>query len=247
MGRPLVGTGDVHYLRREDYDHHAALLCVQTRSMLSAPKISFETNEFYLRSSEEMARAFAEWPEAIASTLEIAERCNVELELGRQLIPSYPTPDRVSESVDLPSLVEQGLRQRYCDPPPAEAVEWADFELEVIDRMGFNAYFLIVWDYVTFAKQNDIAAGPGRGAAAGSIVNYCLGITDADPLGHGLLFERLISPEHVSIPDIDIDFRLILGGFRGPEPGGRDDGERQATPTPAADAGGEVVRLDGSF
>src|SRR5437660_2722833 len=122
MRRPLVGTGDVHYLRREDYHHHAALLCVQTKSMLSAPKISFDTNEFYLRSNEEMSTAFAEWPEAIASTLEIAERCDVELELDRQLIPRYPTPNGESEAEYLRAMVHEGLRSRYGDPPPASAV-----------------------------------------------------------------------------------------------------------------------------
>jgi DNA polymerase III subunit alpha len=206
--RPLVGTGDVHYLRREDYHHHAALLCVQTKSTLSQPKISFDANEFYLRDNDEMASAFAQWPEAIASTLEIAERCDVELELGRQLIPRYPTPEGVSEREHLRALVEAGLRSRYGDPPPAQAIERADYELEVIDRMGFNAYFLIVWDFVKYAKDSGIAVGPGRGSAAGSIVAYCLQITDLDPLRYGLLFERFLNPERVSMPDIDIDFSV---------------------------------------
>ena len=182
VGRPLVGTGDVHYLRREDYSHHAALLCVQTKSTLSQPKISFDANEFYLRSSEEMARSFAEWPEAIASTVEIAERCDVELELGRQLIPRYPTPGGESEGDYLRSLVLEGLRFRYGEPPPAEAIERAEYELEVIERMGFSGYFLIVWDFVKYAKDSGIAVGPGRGSAAGSLVAYSLQITDVDPL-----------------------------------------------------------------
>jgi DNA polymerase-3 subunit alpha len=208
LGRPLVGTGDVHYLRREDYHHHAALLCVQTKSTLQAPKIRFDTNEFYLRSGEEMAQAFAEWPEAIATTLEIAERCDVELELGRQLIPRYPTPDGSAERDYLRARVQEGLRARYGDPPPAEAVERADYELGVIDRMGFSAYFLIVWDFVKYAKDTGIAVGPGRGSAAGSIVAYCLQITDVDPLRYELLFERFLNPERVSMPDIDIDFSV---------------------------------------
>ncbi len=208
MRRPLVGTGDVHYLKREDYHHHAALLCVQTKSMLSAPKISFDTNEFYLRSSEEMATSFAEWPEAIASTLEIAERCNVELELGGQLIPSYPTPNGEPEVDYLRGLVEEGLRRRYGDPLPAEAIQRAEFELDVISKMGFNAYFLIVWDFVKYAKDSGIAVGPGRGSAAGSIVAYSLQITDVDPLRYDLLFERFLNPERVSMPDIDIDFSV---------------------------------------
>jgi DNA polymerase-3 subunit alpha len=213
LGRPLVGTGDVHYLRREDYHHHAALLCVQTKSTLSQPKITFDTNEFYLRSSQEMAETFAEWPDAIASTLEIAERCDVEIELGRQLIPRYPTPEgagegAVGEGEYLRGLVDAGLRQRYGDPIPAEAMERAEYELGVIDRMGFNAYFLIVWDFVKFAKDAGIAVGPGRGSAAGSIVAYCLQITDVDPLRYDLLFERFLNPERVSMPDIDMDFSV---------------------------------------
>ncbi|HUZ28665.1 MAG TPA: DNA polymerase III subunit alpha [Solirubrobacteraceae bacterium] len=208
LGRPLVGTGDVHYLRREDYHHHAALLCVQTKSTLSQPKISFDTNEFYLRSNQEMAQAFAEWPEALASTLEIAERCDVELELGRQLIPRYTTPGGETESEYLRTLVQQGLRLRYGDPPPAEAVERADFELGVIERMGFAGYFLIVWDFVKYAKESGIAVGPGRGSAAGSLVAFCLAITDVDPLSYDLLFERFLNPERVSMPDIDIDFSV---------------------------------------
>jgi DNA polymerase-3 subunit alpha len=208
VGRPLVGTGDVHYLRREDYSHHAALLCVQTKSTLSQPKISFDANEFYLRSTQEMAQAFAEWPEALASTLEIAERCDVELELGRQLIPRYPTPGGESESEYLRSLVLEGLRERYGDPPPAEALERAEYELGVIERMGFSGYFLIVWDFVKYAKDSGIAVGPGRGSAAGSLVAYSLKITDVDPLRYGLLFERFLNPERVSMPDIDIDFSV---------------------------------------
>jgi DNA polymerase-3 subunit alpha len=208
VGGKLVGTGDVHYLRREDYDHHTALLCVQTKSTLAAPKMTFETNEFYLRDSQEMIAAFAEWPEAIASTLEIAERCSVELELGKQLIPSYPTPDGAEESGYLREQVELGLRLRYGDPVPAEARDRAEMELAVIDRMGFNAYFLIVWDFVRYAKENGIAVGPGRGSAAGSIVAYCLSITDVDPLRYDLLFERFLNPERVSMPDIDIDFSV---------------------------------------
>jgi DNA polymerase III subunit alpha len=208
LGRPLVGTGDVHYLGREDYHHHAALLCVQTKSTLSQPKITFDTNEFYLRSSEEMAQAFAELPEAVANTLEVAERCDVELELDRQLIPRYPTPGGESEGDYLRSLVTEGLRHRYADPPPAEALERAEYELDVISRMGFSGYFLIVWDFVKYAKDSGIAVGPGRGSAAGSIVAYALQITDVDPLRYDLLFERFLNPERVSMPDIDIDFSV---------------------------------------
>jgi DNA polymerase-3 subunit alpha len=208
VGRPLVAAGDVHYLRREDYSNHAALLCVSTKSTLDAPKMTFETNEFYLRSNEEMAEKFAEWPEALQSTLDIAERCNVEIELGRQLIPRYPTPNGEPEHEYLRKLVLDGLHARYGDPPPAEAVERMEYELSVIEKMGFSAYFLIVWDFVKFSKENGIAVGPGRGSAAGSLVAYCLRITDVDPLRYDLLFERFLNPERVSMPDIDIDFSV---------------------------------------
>jgi DNA polymerase-3 subunit alpha len=207
-GRPLVATADVHYLRREDYHHHAALLCVQTKSTLAAPKMSFSTNEFYLKSSQEMAESFKDFPGALEATVEIAERCDVEIALGGQLIPRFDCPDGLTEKEYLRQLVEEGLRRRYGDPPPAHAVERAEMELGVIDKMGFNAYFLIVWDFVHFAKSNGIAVGPGRGSAAGSIVAYTLQITDVDPLKYDLLFERFLNAERVSMPDIDIDFSV---------------------------------------
>jgi DNA polymerase-3 subunit alpha len=208
VGRPLVATGDVHYLRREDYENHSALLCVQTKSTLAEPKLTFDTNEFYLKDSSEMNDQFAMWPEAVPTTLEIAERCAVDIELGKMLIPRYETPSGEAEGAYLRRLAEEGLRHRYGDPPPAEAVERLEMELEVIGRMGFDAYFLIVWDFVKYAKDQGIAVGPGRGSAAGSIVSYCLNITEVDPLAYGLLFERFLNPERVSMPDIDIDFSV---------------------------------------
>src|SRR3954452_18533395 len=195
-------------MRREDYDNHKALLCVQTKSTLEQPKVSCDTNEFYLKDSAEMGEAFAPWPEALASTTEIAERCSVEIELGKMLIPSFETPNGQPEGDYLRTIAERGLRLRYGDPAPAEAVERLNMELEVIGRMGFDAYFLIVWDFVKFAKEQAIAVGPGRGSAAGSIVSYALAITDVDPLEYGLLFERFLTPERVSMPDIDIDFSV---------------------------------------
>ena len=146
-------------------------------------------------------------PRRSPSTLEIAERCDVEIELGKQLIPRY-LPEGEDEGAYLRARVREGLRARYGDPPPAEALERMEMELGVIDRMGFNAYFLIVWDFVKWAKDNGIAVGPGRGSAAGSLVAYCLRITDVDPLRYDLLFERFLNPERVSMPDIDIDFSV---------------------------------------
>jgi DNA polymerase-3 subunit alpha len=207
-GQPFVGTADVHYLRKEDFRNHAALLCVQTKSTLAAPKMSFSTNEFYLKSTDEMVESFAEFPGAIESTLEIAERCNVEIALGGQLIPRFEWTDGLTEKQYLRNLVEQGMRDRYGDPLPAQAVERMEMELAVIDNMGFNAYFLIVWDFVNWAKGNGVAVGPGRGSAAGSIIAYSLRITDVDPLRYDLLFERFLNAERVSMPDIDIDFSV---------------------------------------
>ena len=208
LNRPLVGTADVHYLRREDFDNHAALLCVQTKSTLEAPKMSFDTNEFYLKSNEEMTDSFAEWPEAVPTTLEIAERCELDIELGKLLLPRYPTADGEEPEAMLRRLAAEGLRARYGDPPPAAAVERMEYELGVIEEMGFSSYFLIVWDFVRYAKENGVAVGPGRGSAAGSIVSYVLRITDLDPLANDLLFERFLNPGRKSMPDIDIDFSV---------------------------------------
>jgi DNA polymerase III subunit alpha len=208
LGRPLVATADVHYLRREDYSNHAALLCVQTKSTLEQPKLSFETNEFFLRSPAEMEQAFGRWPESVPNTLEIAERCNVEIELGKLLLPRFPTPDGEEPREMLRRLAFAGLARRYGDPPPAAALERLELELGVIAEMGFDSYFLIVWDFVRFAKENGIAVGPGRGSAAGSIVAYSLNITDLDPIGNDLLFERFLNPARKSMPDIDIDFSV---------------------------------------
>ena len=208
LNRPLVGTADVHYLRREDFDNHAALLCVQTKSTLEAPKMSFDTNEFFLKSNEEMAASFAEWPEAVPTTLEIAERCELDIELGSLLLPRYPTEDGEEPEAMLRRIAGEGLRARYGDPVPAEAAERMEFELGVIEEMGFSSYFLIVWDFVRYAKQSGVAVGPGRGSAAGSIVSYALRITDLDPLAEGLIFERFLNPGRKSMPDIDIDFSV---------------------------------------
>ena len=181
---------------------------MQTKSTLQMPKMSFDTNEFYIKSSEEMAESFAEWPEAVPTTLEIAERCAIDIELGKLLLPQYPTENGEEPEAMLRRIAMDGLRARYGDPPPAEAVERLEFELGVIEEMGFSSYFLIVWDFVTYAKENGIAVGPGRGSAAGSIVSYSLRITDLDPLANELMFERFLNPGRKSMPDIDIDFSV---------------------------------------
>ncbi|MGA7436450.1 MAG: DNA polymerase III subunit alpha, partial [Solirubrobacterales bacterium] len=208
VGRPLVATADVHYLRREDYTNHTALLCVQTKSTLDAPKMTFDTNEFYLKDAGEMTAAFTEWPEAVPMTLEVAERCNVEIPLGEILLPKFPTENDEDSRVVLRRIALEGLKERYGDPIPSVAMERLDFELGVIEEMGFPDYFLIVWDFIKYAKENNISVGPGRGSAAGSIVSYSLGITDIDPVEHDLFFERFLNPGRKSMPDIDIDFSV---------------------------------------
>ena len=208
-GLKTVATNDVHYLSHDDAHAHDALLCIQTQCSLDDPdRMRLPTDEFYLKSPEEMRERFANYPEACDATLEIAARCNVTLEFGRLLLPSYPVPEGETEDSYLRALCEAGLARRYGAEPGAEARERLEYELGVIREMGFSAYFLIVWDFVHFAKENGWAVGPGRGSAAGSIVSYSLGITDIDPLKYDLLFERFLNPGRKSMPDIDMDFAV---------------------------------------
>ena len=210
VGRPLVATNDVHYLKHEDASSHDALLCIQTGStLLDANRLKFQGDQFYLKSAEEMAQAFSDVPEALSSTVEIAGRCNVNLDFGKLLIPSFETPDGSDGYIYLCHLCEEGLQRRYPDGMAPETRERLEFELATIREMGFASYFLIVWDFVKYARDNDIAVGPGRGSAAGSLVSYCLGITDIDPLKYDLLFERFLNPGRKSMPDIDIDFSPV--------------------------------------
>lgn len=207
MSIPLVVTNDVHYLKREDALYHDILLGVQTNKKIDDPdKMRFPTNEFYLKTREELEEIFQDVPEALENTLEIAERCNIELTFGKYHIPDYPVPEGETTVSYFKKLVEDGFRRRYGDNPPREARERLEKEISVIEMMGFPGYFLIVWDVVHFAKTHNIMVGPGRGSAAGSMVSYCLGITDVEPLSMGLLFERFLNPERISMPDIDIDF-----------------------------------------
>ncbi len=207
MSIPLVVTNDVHYLKRDDALYHDILLGVQTNKKIDDPdKMRFPTNEFYLKTREELERIFQDVPEALDNTLEIAERCNIELTFGKYHIPDYPVPEGETTVSYFRKLVEEGFRRRYGDNPSQEARERLEKELSVIEMMGFPGYFLIVWDVVHFAKTHNIMVGPGRGSAAGSMVSYCLEITDVEPLSMGLLFERFLNPERISMPDIDIDF-----------------------------------------
>lgn len=205
-GIPLVATNDIHYVRREHAEVQDVLLCIGTgRSMDDEGRMVFETQEFYLKDMDEMAMLFGEHPEALANTVKIAERCNVDFSFDRNYLPEYRIPEGHTVDSYLREICLAGLAERY--PNAGEEVrERLAYELKIISDMGFPGYFLIVWDFVRFARENGILVGPGRGSAAGSLVAYALGITNVDPLKYDLLFERFLNPERVSMPDIDIDF-----------------------------------------
>lgn len=204
-GAPIVATNDNHYARAEDRDVHDILLCIQTGKKVSDKDRMNYKGDFSLRSPEDIAKAFADHPEAIANTVEIADRCNVEISFGKNLLPRFIPPENVSPQEYLKRLCALGLRERFEKVTP-EIQARLDYELQTIHASGFDTYFLIVHDFVKFAKEKGVIVGPGRGSAAGSLVSYCLKITDVDPLKYGLLFERFLNPERVSMPDIDIDF-----------------------------------------
>ncbi|OAI55621.1 hypothetical protein AYO48_03180 [Gaiella sp. SCGC AG-212-M14] len=207
-GLGLVATGDVHYLKHEDARAHEALLCIQSGDSLKNPqRWKFDTDHFYFKSPEEMALDFPGYDHALRRTLEVAERCNVSMELGGILLPKFPTPDERDSFDYLVELTERGLEKRY-DKITDELNDRLKFELKTIREMGFADYFLIVWDFIAFAKRNGIQVGPGRGSAAGSLVAYCLEITDIDPIKYDLLFERFLNPGRKSMPDMDIDFAV---------------------------------------
>ena len=207
-GLPVVATGDVHYLRHEDARAHEALLCIQSGDSLKNPNHwKFDTDHFFFKTQAEMAADFPGHEDALRRTLEIAERCNVEIALDRILLPHFPAPDGRDTFDYLVELCEKGLGRRYDTITP-ELQERLKFELKTIKEMGFADYFLIVADFVGFAKRNGISVGPGRGSAAGSLVAYCLEITDIDPIRYDLLFERFLNPGRKSMPDMDIDFAV---------------------------------------
>jgi DNA polymerase-3 subunit alpha len=204
---PLVATNDCHFLRKSDAQIHDILLCIGTGKMLNDPKrLKFDSDLFYYRSAEEMAKTFNYIPQALKTTLEIAEKCNVEINTDKLLLPQFPVPKEYkSDSQYLETLCRQGLIKRYGNVEP-EQENRLKHELSVINRMGFASYFLIVSDFIKYAKDNGIPVGPGRGSGAGSMVAYTLGITDICPLKYDLLFERFLNPDRRSMPDLDIDF-----------------------------------------
>ena len=207
LGIPMVVTNDVHYIREEDAVPHDLLLCIQTGKKVSdQDRMRYEGGQYYLKSEEEMQKVFPYAREAMDNTHKIAERCNVEIVFGEQKVPKFDVPEGYDAFSYLKELCETGLVKRYGAPPPQELQERLSYELSTIKNMGYVDYFLIVWDFIRFAKSQGIAVGPGRGSAAGSIVSYCLEITNIDPIRYQLIFERFLNPERVSMPDIDIDF-----------------------------------------
>ena len=205
-GIPLVATNDIHYVKKEDAEAHDILLCIQTAKKVSDPdRMRYDGGQYYLKSEQEMEQLFPYAKQALENTGKIAERCNVEIVFGEQKVPKYEVPDGFTSYSYLKALCEEGLHKRY-DPVTEELQARLDYELSTIEKMGYVDYFLIVWDFIKYAKDHGIAVGPGRGSAAGSIVSYCLEITNIDPIRFNLLFERFLNPERVTMPDIDVDF-----------------------------------------
>ncbi len=205
---PLVATNDAHYLRREDAYNHEVLLCIQTgKRMSDMDRMRFETDELYVKSPEEMIEYFKAFPDAIENTVKIAEKCNVDFEFGHTILPNYDVPEEFETHYDyFKKLCDDGIRKRYGENPSEEVLKRAEYELGVIKKMGYVDYFLIVWDFIHYAKTHNIPVGPGRGSGAGSIIAYAIEITDIDPIKYGLLFERFLNPERISMPDFDVDF-----------------------------------------
>ena len=205
-GMPLVVTNDAHYLRREDAAMQDVLLCVQTgKTVDDENRMKFQTEEFYLKSEEELRQLFPNVPEAFENTGKIADRCNLEFVFNEYHLPSFPVPEGYTNEEYFRKLCMDGFRERYTDPP-AHYMERLEYEIGVISRMGYVNYYLIVWDFIRFAKESGIPVGPGRGSGAASIVAYCMHITEVDPMKYALIFERFLNPERVSMPDFDTDF-----------------------------------------
>ena len=205
---PLVATNDAHYLKQEDSYNHEILLCIQTgKKMTDEDRMRFETNEFYVKSPDEMADYFSNVPEAIENTVKIADKCNFEFEFGVTKLPNYDVPEEFKTHEEyFRKLCQDGIKERYGENPSKEVVDRLEYETKIIEKMGYVDYYLIVWDYIHYAKSVGIPVGPGRGSGAGSIAAYAIGITDIDPLKYNLLFERFLNPERISMPDFDVDF-----------------------------------------
>ena len=205
---PIVATNDAHYLKKEDAYNHEVLLCIQTgKRITDEDRMRFETDELYVKSPEEMSEYFKNFPDAIENTVKIAEKCNVEFEFGHTILPNYDVPEEYATHYDyFKKLCDDGIKNRYGENPSQEILDRAEYELKIISQMGYVDYYLIVWDYINYAKSVGIPVGPGRGSGAGSILAYAIGITDIDPMKYNLLFERFLNPERISMPDFDVDF-----------------------------------------
>ena len=205
---PLVATNDAHYLKKEDAYNHEILLCIQTgKRMSDEDRMRFDTDELYVKSPEEMSEYFSAFPDAIENTVKIADKCNVEFEFGHTILPNYDVPPEYPTHYDFfKKLCDDGIKKRYGENPSQEILDRAEYEISVIKKMGYVDYFLIVWDFIHYAKTHNIPVGPGRGSGAGSIIAYAIEITDIDPIKYGLLFERFLNPERISMPDFDVDF-----------------------------------------
>ena len=207
LNLPLVATNDLHYTHQHDHKSHGALLCVQSNATLDDPnRFKFDSEEFFLKSPAEMRDLFRDFPEACDNTLEIAERCQVEFDESASYMPKFPTPEGETEDTWFRKEVERGLDYRFPGGIPSDVRDQAEYEIGIINQMGFPGYFLVVADFIRWAKENGIRVGPGRGSGAGSMVAYAMRITDLNPLEHGLFFERFLNPDRVSMPDFDIDF-----------------------------------------
>ena len=204
----LVATNDAHYLKREDAYNHEVLLCIQTGKRMSDPdRMRFDTDELYVKSPEEMSEYFSAFPDAIENTVKIADKCNVEFEFGHTILPNYDVPPEYPTHYDyFKKLCDDGIKKRYGENPSKEILDRAEYEIGVIKKMAYVDYFLIVWDFIHYAKTHNISVGPGRGSGAGSIIAYAIEITDIDPMKYDLLFERFLNPERISMPDFDVDF-----------------------------------------
>src|SRR5882762_8872034 len=209
FGLRLCATNDLHYVHRHDSEAHDVLLCLQTGARFNDPnRWRFSSQENYLKTPEEMRAAFADLPDALLSTVDVADQVDLKLKLGATLLPPFDVPDGMTPDQYLRKLVLDGITWRFAGQAPAAVTERADIELSVISQTGYASYFLIVWDFYNFVRKQGIVVGPGRGSAAGSLVSYCLGITNLDPLQHGLIFERFLNIDRVSMPDIDCDFSV---------------------------------------
>ena len=205
---PIVATNDAHYLKKEDAYNHEILLCIQTgKRMSDEDRMKFDTDELYVKSPQEMSDYFSAFPDAIENTVKIADKCNVEFEFGHTILPNYDVPPQYPTHYDfLKELCDKGLKNRYGEHPSDEVLKRAEYEIGIIKKMGYVDYYLIVWDFIHYAKGQGIPVGPGRGSGAGSILAYAIEITDIDPMKYGLLFERFLNPERISMPDFDVDF-----------------------------------------